>query len=273
MPHQIEVRAVLFALVALSLTASARAATVLRIGGNGSAMPIAAALVEASAQVRPVVVAHFGTNGALKALKAATIDIAVAERSLNFDETQAGLAASPLSRTAIVFATHPGIPVHSVTLAQAMKLYAADQTTWPDGSRVRPILRPWTGTESANLSAISPDFAVAVLHAHDVKGLRTAVTGEDAINAIATTPGAFGTTTLAMLTLHPSKINVLALDGVAPTQETLSKGLYKLTATFYLAYRSPAAPQVQQLLDFTSSERGRDIIIRYGQIPATPGNR
>jgi len=125
-------------------------------------------------------------------------------------------------------------------------------------------------SDTTALRAISQEFDVAVLRAHAIKGLQTAVTDEDNIAAIASTPGAFGTTTLAMLTSDNRSVCVLALDGIAPTTRALDEGLYKLHKSFYVVFRTPAAPEVQRFVDFVFSRRGKAIVLRYGQIPAAP---
>jgi len=263
------------ALVALLLCfgcTGAGAETMLRIGGTGSAVGTAGALADDYASmhphVQPRIVGNLGTGGALKALRAEALDVAIAARCLDEGERRSGLTEFPLSRTPLVFAAYGRVPLRGISLEQAIRLYGGEQTTWPDGRRVRPILRPMNDTDTATLRAISPAFDVAVLRGHAIKGLYTAITDEDSISAIALTPGAFGTTTLAMLASSPLNVNMLLLDGVAPSQKALSDGLYRLHKTFYIIVRAPVAPEIRQFLGFVSSERGRDILMRHGQIPA-----
>ncbi len=243
----------------------------LRIGGTGSAMGTASALAEAYAasahRPLPSVLGNLGTAGALKALEAGAIDLAIASRALEQAEAT-HFYALPFSRTPLVFAAHRNAGLRNVTLQQAMALYGGVQVSWPGGQRVRPILRPMSDSDTNSLRAISTDFDVAVLRAHAIKGLQTAVTDEESIEAIASTPGAFGTTTLAMLASGSRSVCVLALDGIAPTARALDEGRYKLHKSFYLVFRTPARPQVQRFVDFAFSERGKAIVLRYGQIPA-----
>ena len=262
----------LVTLATLSACASASAETTLRIGGTGSAMESAAALAKAYASAShhalPRVTGNLGTGGALKALNAGALDIAFAAGGGSEWNGDAKLASLPLSRTALVFAVNPGVRARSITLEQAIELYGGEQSTWPDGKRVRPVLRPMSDSDTSTLRYISRAFDVAVLRAHAIQGLQTAITDEDSVADIAATPGAFGTTTLAMLaTAGLPQVTVLALDGVAPTQKTLSDGSYKLTKTVYFVFRAPASPEVAQFRDFALSARGREILLQHGQIP------
>ncbi|MEL7502684.1 MAG: substrate-binding domain-containing protein [Cyanobacteria bacterium J06554_6] len=100
------------------------------------------------------------TQAGLEMLLAGELDFAQSSRPLTADEQQAGLVEIPVAVEGVAIATHPNLPIDSLTLAQLKAIYTGQTTNWqavggPDLTVV-PIARDaggWNGTVFSNQSA------------------------------------------------------------------------------------------------------------------------
>ena len=111
--------------------------------------------------------------------------------------------------------------------------------TWPDGGRVRPILRPPLDSDTTFLRKMSPAMDQAVTEAHARPGMRVAATDGEAADAVEGVPGAVGTSTLALIAAERRPLKALAINGVRPTAESVGNGSYPYVKTLYLVCRTP----------------------------------
>src|SRR5450830_1081135 len=132
------------------------AAETLRVGGTGSAIGMlqqVGAEFTAATGIKVEVVTSLGSNGAIRALADGVLDIAVPARPLKADESAAGLRQVAVLRTAYVFAaSHP--KPNGLQVADLSKIFAADKSTWADGTPIRIIFRPRSDTDTALLGQL-----------------------------------------------------------------------------------------------------------------------
>jgi len=224
------------------------------------AMELAGAALDG---VKVVVLPGLGSRGGKQAVAAGAIDLAVSADPLSAAEEREGLKARVLGRTAFVFVVSAQHPVSAVSLQEAMDLYRGKTLTWPDGGRVRPILRPQQDSDTAFLRKMSPAMDQAVTEAHARPGMHIAATDQAAADAIEGVPGAMGTSTLALLVAERRSLKALAINGVRPTAESVGNGSYPYVKTVYLISRAPR-PGVQRFLDFLASAQGRAVLSSLG---------
>lgn len=251
--------------LAMSVSASLAGPT-LKTGGTGSALHAISALGDAFKQIRPgtdiVVLQGLGSGGAIKALGADALDLALSARPLKPAERSPLLQEKAVARTPLVFAGTRAYP--GLTLKKVADIYAGGQQVWPDGSALRLVLRPDHDTEAALLRAASPAVNRAVGKASARPGMHIALTDQDAANALATVPGAFGLTTLAMLVSGPQSIRAFPLDGITPGLASLNEGRYRMFKPLYLVVRANAAEPVHAWVAFIESPRGAAILAAHG---------
>jgi phosphate transport system substrate-binding protein len=85
--------------------------------------------------------------------------------------------------------------------------------------------------------------------------------------ALATTPGAFGMTTMTVVEQSQGKVRALSLRGVAPTPENVQRRSYTLTRDSFLVVKSPPSPAVARFIDFIRSAAGQKVIAANGAVP------
>lgn len=249
------------------------AADTLKVGGTGSALGTMKILAGAFQATRPdtqiVVVPALGSSGSIKAVAAGVLDIGLSGRPLKPAERELNLSAREVARTPLVLAS---MRAHSgFGLSDVARVYDGTLRTWPDGSPLRPILRPESDSETALLRAMSPEIDRALTIAYARPGVHVAITDQDSADAIERIPGALGTSTLALIRSEQRKINVLPLNGVAPSVAALARGRYPhFKPLYFVTPQNPSEP-ARAFAAFIQSRQGARILSDNGFLPQQSG--
>lgn len=252
-----------------ALTAGAGAqAQEIRIGGTGSALGTMQVLARAYGETRPAakitVLPSMGSSGGIKALQAGAIQIAVSSRPLSEAESQAGAVAVEYGRTPFVFATSASNRAAGIKTQDLVDFYAGKVDEWPDGSKLRLVLRPIGDSDGETIKSISPAMRDAKVAAERRQGMVFTVTDQDTARSIETVPGALGPSTLALLLSEKRTLKALALDGVVPSAQTLANGSYPLSKQMLIVTGPKTPPDAQAFVAYVRSAAGRDILQQTG---------
>lgn len=267
-------RAIALILSCLAVAASAAPvhAETIRVAGTGGAIEAMRLAGEAFQKTHPqttvAIVPGLGSRGGLRAVQAGAVDIAVS--GFPAPAAERNLISVELGRTPIIFTTASRGPVAGVTMADLVEIYSGRRTAWPDGSRLRVILRPNGNSDTAVLRALSPAMNRAVEDGFKLPGVKIAATDRDAANAIGSIPGAFGMSTLLHARAGARPLTPLLVGGVAPGLAALANGSYPYAKTLYLLTRAQSAVAVQQYLGFLASPAGRELLSGLG-LYVSPG--
>jgi phosphate transport system substrate-binding protein len=243
----------------------------IRVGGTGGASRIIVLLAEAYRQKIPtaqiVTLPNIGSRGAKAGVISGAVDVGFSAEPLSPAEAGQGLAAFEYARTALVFATADR-GTQAMTSQAIIDAYAGKLTTWPDGRRLRLILRPAGDSDTSALRNISPLFREAVDAALKRDGILVAPTDQEAADAIASVPGALGTTTLAIIVGENRTLRPLVLDGVTPSLKTIAGGTYPHTKTIHVITRGQEArPAVAGFVQFLQTPEARALVAATGFLP------
>jgi phosphate transport system substrate-binding protein len=239
---------------------------VLRLGGTGSGidalMRLNGALPGEVAALS--VVPNLGSAGAIKALVAGALDIGISSRSLTEAELARGLQCHALFRSPLVWATGPDVHVTGLRLETLIDIYAGRLLDWPDGTPIRPILRPENDADTVILRALHPALDRSWPLARQRPGIRIAMTDGEAATDLERIAGAIGTTTLGMIrTGHPS-LEALAIDGVRPSVKTLADGTWKPHKSYYLVVPATPPAGAEALRRRLQARTAHEILGRWG---------
>lgn len=247
-----------------------RAEDVLRVSGTGSALGtmrrLGAAFEKAKAGVRVQILPSVGSGGAFRAVADGALDIGLSGRLPRPAERAGGVKTMAYARTPFVFAVGPRSRVTGITADEAVRIYRGDLQRWPDGERVRLVLRPRHDVDTIILRAISAEMAAAVDVALTREGMLVAGTNQQCNDLLLRTPGAIGPTSLTQIVVEGNVLTPLAWNGVPPTLENLASGSYPLEKTLYLVVRNSPEPAVRRFLTFLASREARTLIERTGNI-------
>ncbi|MEO5573992.1 MAG: substrate-binding domain-containing protein [Gammaproteobacteria bacterium] len=243
-------------------------ADTIRIGGTGAALGTMRLLGEAYTQSNPghtiKIIPSLGSGGGIKALQAGALDIAVIGRDLRAKEAQPGQVVIEYGKTPFLFATHSKVPISNVSLEQVAEIYGGNQTAWPDGALIRVILRPASESDIELLSSISPAIKQAVKFGLKREGMVMAATDIDSADAIEHLPNSFGTSTLALVLSEKRALNILSLEGVTPSVETLANGTYRYTKNLSMLLTQQSSKTAREFVKFVQSLNGRKILEQTG---------
>lgn len=240
----------------------------LKIGGTGAALGamqlLAAAYVKQHPEAQIRVLPSMGSGGGIKAVLSGAVQLGLSSRALTEAEIKAGASGVEYGRTPFVLATHVAAPVNKLSLQELVDIYAGKNAHWPDGTKIRPLLRPIGDSDSQLLKEISPAMPLALDLAAQRKGVAFAVTDQEAATLIEKIPGAIGPSTLAQIITEKRQIKPLILNDVAPAVATLRDGRYPWFKVLLVVSGPRTPPAASAFVAFVRSEAGRNILAQSG---------
>jgi phosphate transport system substrate-binding protein len=251
--------------------APAGAHHVLQVGGTGGALATMRLLSLSFEKENPGVdvrvLPSMGSTGAIRAVSRGALHVGLLSRPLKDEERATGLVLMTYAKTPFVVVTHSGVDVKAVTTDDLVKILSGERTTWPNGKRIRLILRPETDSDTEYLRGISPLVASALEKAFLRPGMLIAMTDQECLDMIERTPGAIGVSSLAQVVSEERRVNVLAYDGRSPTVHGRASGSYRPMKQFSIVTRADPDPLAEKFISFVLSEKGRKILESAGSIP------
>lgn len=260
---------ILASILAVLLWGGAEAwAGTIQVGGTGSALKALGLLGEAFSKERPdvtiVVLPSLGSKGGLRALQAGRIDLAVIVA--DGGDPPPPLSVRPWARSPFAIMVGEATPISTLALDDLIRIYSGQRPRWPDGTLIRPVLRPPVDSAYAMLANFGPGMADALDIAQGLWGATAAITDQDSADALETVPGAIGTLALGQAMAEQRKIHPVALDGVAPSLANLATGAYSHGLTYRLVSRDPPGEETRAFLAYLASAAGRQRAAALGYL-------
>jgi phosphate transport system substrate-binding protein len=244
--------------------------TVLRIAGTGDSQTLLRLLADSFQRdtpgLRVDIPDSIGSSGGMKALAAGQTDLARIARPLTETEIRSGFVPFIFAISPVVFVTQKKLPEDaSIGADQVVSIYQGTLRDWrelgaPPGE-IYPIGRE-NGDSSLSVlqekfPALARPFAPPVKIAYTTGKALAALTGYD---------NTFGF--LPLSSIRGSGLRPLALDGVAPSPETVANGRYPLTTPFLVVSKGEPKGLASTFIGFLFSEPARKILLDSGALPA-----
>lgn len=257
-------------LLGISSPAAASAEKILKIGGVGASLGatklLAAAFEKRHPGIRIRVLPSLGSGGSIKAAAQGAIDIGIAGRPMKAEEQKLGLHVIEYARTPLVFITRKEINKTDLTTQELLQILTGKLLNWPDGKRIRMILRTATDSESIALKAASPEIGTALDVALEGQGMQVALTSQDCAETVARVPGALAYSTLALVRTEKLPLKILSYNGVTPGLKTISDGSYPFSELLYMVTKARPSGEIKQFIDFLLSPEGKKILKQTGNL-------
>jgi phosphate transport system substrate-binding protein len=242
----------------------------LRAGGTGAATELLRQLAvefakEAGYQTE--VIASLGTTGGLRALVDGRLDLAVAGRALKADEQAKGLKVALVMTTPFVLATSHKAP-GGLASADVFRAFAEPDPSWPDGTRMRVILRPRSESDVMLLTSQFPGLADAMEKTRQRPEVPVAATDQDNADLAERTPGSLVGMSLVQLLLEKRDLRTVAIDGRDATGANFIKGTYPYAKLLYFVTREQPAEVTAAFLRFLDSAKARELMAGAFVFPA-----
>jgi phosphate transport system substrate-binding protein len=244
------------------------AENIIKIGGDGSALGSMKLLSEAFGKYHPgvkvQVLPSLGSPGGINAALDGPIDIGLSGRPLTEKERKRGAIVIEYAKTPFIFATNKDTRVSSLSTNDLVEIYRGERPTWPDGTRIRLVLRPESDIDTDILKQISPGMSEAVKTALSRRGMIMALTNQESDNLVETITGSLGVSTLSQIISEKRSSKIISFNGVKPSVRTLADGTYPLVKPFYMVTPSKISAPVQMFIGFVRSQAGRQILLENG---------
>ncbi len=205
-----------------------------------------------------------GSGTGITAVAEGRCDIGLSSRNLEEEEIAKGLEGTILAYDGIAVIVNPSNPVADLDLETIAKIYKGEITNWKDvgGNDGEIVL---VGREA---NSGTRDGFESITDTKDVCKYRQELpsTG-DVITTVANNPNAIGYASVASV---KDTVKSLTVGGVAPTEETIKDGSYKIQRPFILVTKSDTelSETAQNFFEFCLSEDAKEIITSAGVVPA-----
>ncbi len=261
----------LFLLSAVLLPLPLAAQELIRIGGTGTGLGTMTVLADVFQKKHPEIkiriMPSIGSNGAIKATAQGVLDIGLNGRPLKEEESRLGLVVTEYARTPFLFAVKKDLPVPGLTSKELVKIYNGEMQEWPNGERLRVVLRPAADADTIIARSISPEMSAALASALSREGMLIAATNQESNEMIDKTAGAIGFSSLTQIITEKHPVKGLAIDGVAPLANGRANDRYPFMKSLSLLTKPAPSLAVQRFIDFIHSPEGARILQTTGNIP------
>lgn len=247
-------------------TEAAQLSGTVTLAGSTSMQKLCEAMIESFEEVYPditVTAEYTGSGAGLEALAGGKTDIGNASRSLKDGEKQSGAVENIVAIDGIAVITHKDSVVSDLTAQQLTDIYTGKITNWKDlGGTDEAIVvlgrEAGSGTRGAFEELLKIEDQCAYAQELDSTG--------GVLAKVAATPGSIGYVSLDVV---DDTVKALSLDGVAPTEENIVAGSYKLSRPFVMATLGTIEEQndlVKTWFHYVQSDEGQAVIKAMGLI-------
>jgi len=226
-----------------------------------------------------VVVTGGGATRGIRATAGGTSDIGGTCRHClpeRFPAKEGGVVLTHVAWDALVFFTHPGNSVASISRQQAKDILLGKITNWSelggDDERIVPAFR--RQTVQGKLSGVGYMTRqllfgeVDVDYGPDALFHRSSGPIETFVEAM---PYSFAVTGVS--SARKREVQILSLDGVEPTKERIAAGDYPLFRPLYLVTRGEPQGAVKDFIDWIVGPEGQAVLSKAGTVNLEEGSR
>ncbi|MGB3223097.1 MAG: substrate-binding domain-containing protein [Desulforhopalus sp.] len=243
----------------------------LTIAGSGVNLGITRLLAEGFVKNHPdikiIIPGSIGTKGAIAAIVDGAINLGLVSQPLKEEEKAQGIVVLPYAQVAIVIGTHPTVPDQNMTSKDLVEIFKGTKTRWKNGREIIVQAREKSDSGFLVLQKNIPGFREVYLESLKDKRWTLYFTDQDANQALATTPYAFGVTDLGMIATEHLPIKILKLNGIEPSSKNVLNATYPLSRQLSFIYREENLPEeARKFLIFVFSDEGSNILKSNGYI-------
>jgi len=234
-----------------------------------STLPLVEVLVEAYTAERAYVTINLqkapNASHAVQVLQAGEVDLALVcwLPSNTEPTTRQTLWSVPFALDGITLITHSSNPVAGMTLLQLRDAYLGRTLDW---RALGGLALDLTVVSREGDSGTRALFEERVMQGRQVTLTSVVVPkGEAVVGYVTATPGALGYVSLGQVV---PAVNVLSVEGVAPSAASVADGSYPLSRPFYLVARVEPTEGPREFVDWLLGAGGQKIVgQQYGRVP------
>ncbi|MEO7702701.1 MAG: substrate-binding domain-containing protein [Opitutus sp.] len=248
---------ILAALLAASFTTLARAD--IKARGSDSTIHVVQALAAAfeASTGKKVAVEGGGSGAGAKAAIAGDVTLAFLSRDLNAAERTAGLVGTAYAKDGVAVIVHKSNGVTGFTVAELKDIFTGKTAAWANGADVVAFNRNSdSGTREVFQEQVLGKEAISSKAAIKHDGI--------IVGSVQKIPSAVAYTSLGEA--DESKVKIVPIAGIKPTNTTLKDGTYPICRTPTLATKGAADGDEKAFIDFVLSAKGQEIVEKNGLV-------
>lgn len=233
--------------------------------GSTSMEKVIGFLSEAFMQKNPSVKVTYnptGSGSGIEAVGKGSCDIGLASRDLTDEEKSSGLTQTTLAVDGIAIIVNPQNKIEGLSLDQIAQIYTGQITNWKDvGGADHDIVV--IGREAA--SGTRDGFETITDTKDKCKYAQELTSTGDVMQTVAGNPNAIGYASLADLT---DSVRAIKVDGVAPSEDTVKDGSYKIQRNFNLITKdgTKLSDAAQAFFDYCTGDEAGQYISKAGAV-------
>ncbi|MEA4988408.1 MAG: phosphate ABC transporter substrate-binding protein [Anaerovorax sp.] len=237
------------------------------IAGSTSVQPLSEELADVFMDKYPditVEVQGGGSGQGIKSIEQAIADFGALSRPVKEEEKAYVKTETIIAKDGVAVVVNPDCTVKDLTLEQIQKIYTGEIKNWKEvggddaeivvvtreeGSGTRGAFTEITKvlTKDENGNEIDQTISQAIVQPSTGAVKQT----------VATTPNSIGYVSLGAL---DETVTAVAVEGVAPSSETVVDGTYKISRPFIYVTGADLSEAAQAYVDFVMSEEGQSIV-------------
>jgi phosphate transport system substrate-binding protein len=201
-----------------------------------------------------------GSSAGITAAESGTAEIGMSSRDLK--DKEQGMWSVVIAKDGLAIIKHPDNPISNLTLEQVRDIYAAKITNWNElgglDAKIHIIAREeGSGTRSAFEELVMDETYIAPKAIiQDSNGAVRQLVADD--------PNSIGFISLGLV---DDTVKASLLDGVAPTSENVTNGVYSLYRPFLFVTNGEPTGLTNDFIDFVLSKEGQQLLINEGLVP------
>lgn len=208
-----------------------------------------------------------GSDGAINAVKSGKIELGLISRHLTAAECELGLKEVPYARVAVIFGVHRDVVDTEISSSSIIDIVKGSKSTWSNGSKIYVFVRERNDSSNLVLYDKIPGFKDALFESYHQRRWEVFYRDSDMADALQKTKGSLGVVNTTDLAANHS-IKALDFDGVAPTQNNVLSGEYKLVKDLSFVYKDQISSRSAEFLGFVFSPEGQQILAKWGAVPS-----
>lgn len=239
----------------------------IKIGGSSEAYEVMEILTEAYAAKTEAIEFEFfqpsQTSGGVQGVKDGVIDIGLTSRELTESEKDSRIQYRAIAQSPMLLATNETVSIKNLTKEQIQGIYSGQITNWQEiGGPDAEIILLDLPEDEADKKLLRRYYL------GDMKiSYRAIVFSEDdqIIKALLSTPYSIGTVAKNHA-ISEKSINILTLDGISASPESIAQDKYKLVYTIGIVFSDTINPDTQDFINYIFSELGQKKLVSSGYV-------
>lgn len=256
-------------LIALLITACASGAAAagekITVAGSGGMIPLATKLAEGFMAKYPGEVVEVNqtsieSTGGIRSAEAGRIDIGMSARPLEAKEMSGGLRQTEIARAALVIGVNRNVSIPGLSEEEVCRIYKGEITNWAkvggNNASILVFTRPDADSTKKTVREHMPCFASLV----ETQSAVIMPKSSDMVKSVMARPDSIGILDAVGVFDSKGAIRPLKLNGIAPNEEAIASGRYRIVKRFFFVTKPAASSAVNRFIGFIKSKEGAAII-------------